>query len=91
MGPYRFAGLPAAVPAFLLGTALALGASASLAQIVRSELHDFRAVRVVEGLEYPWGLAFLPDGAMLVTERPGRLRIIAAGGMYMLARVFQAI
>jgi len=80
MGPYRFAGLPAAVPVFLLGTALALAASASLAQIVRSELHDFRAVRVVEGLEYPWGLAFLPDGAMLVTERPGRLRIIAAGG-----------
>ncbi len=35
---------------------------------------------VVEGLEHPWGLAFLPDGRMLVTERPGRLRIISATG-----------
>ena len=80
MGLNRFAGLSAAVSAFLLGTALAFGASASRAQIVRSDVHDFRVVRVVEGLEYPWGLAFLPDGAMLVTERPGRLRIIGADG-----------
>lgn len=35
---------------------------------------------VAEGLEFPWSLAFLPDGRMLVTERPGRLRIIARDG-----------
>jgi glucose/arabinose dehydrogenase len=35
---------------------------------------------VAEGLEHPWGLAFLPDGRMLVTERPGRLRLIMQGG-----------
>jgi glucose/arabinose dehydrogenase len=34
---------------------------------------------VAEGLEHPWSLAFLPDGAMLVTERPGRLRLIRDG------------
>jgi aldose sugar dehydrogenase len=35
---------------------------------------------VASGLEHPWGLAFLPDGRMLVTERPGRLRLVSAGG-----------
>ncbi len=35
---------------------------------------------VASGLEHPWGLAFLPDGRMLVTERPGRLRYVGADG-----------
>jgi glucose/arabinose dehydrogenase len=35
---------------------------------------------VVSGLEHPWALAFLPDGRILVTERPGRLRIVDASG-----------
>ena len=35
---------------------------------------------VANGLEHPWGLAFLPDGRMLVTERPGRLRIVGHDG-----------
>lgn len=35
---------------------------------------------VVTGLENPWALQFLPDGRMLVTERPGRLRIVAKDG-----------
>ncbi|HYO76660.1 MAG TPA: PQQ-dependent sugar dehydrogenase [Thermoanaerobaculia bacterium] len=39
-----------------------------------------RVTDVVRGLEHPWGLAFLPDGRMLVTERPGRLRIVDKQG-----------
>ena len=35
---------------------------------------------VARGLENPWALAFLPDGRILVTERPGRLRIVATDG-----------
>lgn len=45
-----------------------------------SERTSFALVEVVAGLQHPWGLAFLPDGDMLVTERPGRLRRIGRGG-----------
>lgn len=40
----------------------------------------FDIVTVAEGLQTPWGMAFLPDRRILVTERPGRLRVIAADG-----------
>src|SRR5215831_8999354 len=43
----------------------------------------FDVVTVAAGLVNPWGLAFLPDGKMLVTERPGRLRVISADGRQM--------
>lgn len=38
------------------------------------------AKAIASGLENPWGLAFLPDGRYLVTERPGRMRIVEADG-----------
>ena len=41
---------------------------------------DVRVETVATGLEHPWSLAFLPDGRMLVTERPGRLRPVTADG-----------
>src|SRR6185436_6818974 len=40
----------------------------------------FTVATIARALQNPWGLAFLPDGRMLVTERPGRLRIVAADG-----------
>ena len=44
-----------------------------------SAYHDYRIVTVVEGLERPWSMAFLPGGDMLVTEKPGRLRVVRDG------------
>lgn len=48
--------------------------------IVRTDDYSVRVKTLTTGLEHPWGLAFLPDGRMLVTERSGRLRLIAANG-----------
>lgn len=47
--------------------------------VKKSELHPFRIETVVDQLQVPWGIAFLPDGKMLVSERPGRLRVIEVG------------
>lgn len=49
------------------------------AQTFDSSDHEFELDTVAEGLEYPWALAFLPNGDQLVTERAGRLRIIEGG------------
>ena len=45
-----------------------------------SSAGDLVVEMVAGGLEHPWGLAFLPDGRMLVTERPGRLRLVGTDG-----------
>jgi aldose sugar dehydrogenase len=44
-----------------------------------AEQHKIRVVVVTKGLSHPWGLAFLPDGSILVTERAGRVRLIKDG------------
>jgi aldose sugar dehydrogenase len=60
--------------------ALALAATpAASQQTFQAEHHSYRAVTIAEGLQNAWGLAFLPNGDMLVTERPGRLRLIRDG------------
>jgi glucose/arabinose dehydrogenase len=46
---------------------------------VASDQATFRVVEVAGGLEHPWAMAFLPDGDLLITERPGRLRILRDG------------
>jgi glucose/arabinose dehydrogenase len=65
----------------LLAVVLALSGGAIVYGdvMLRSSLHDYRVVTVVDGLVQPWSIASLPGGDMLVTERPGRLRIIRQG------------
>ncbi|MBI2509586.1 MAG: PQQ-dependent sugar dehydrogenase, partial [Betaproteobacteria bacterium] len=67
------------VPLILLAYAFVRAPLPVLAQTINSQQHAFKVVNIVEGLEHPWGLAFLPDGGMLVTERPGRLRTVRDG------------
>jgi glucose/arabinose dehydrogenase len=58
---------------------VAAPAIARAQDIVKSSKHTLRLVTLSRGLEQPWGMAFLPDGRMLITERPGRLRVFANG------------
>src|SRR5262245_37189964 len=46
-----------------------------------AEERNLRITVVARGLEQPWSMAFLPDGKILVTERPGRLRLIKGGAV----------
>ncbi len=53
--------------------------AAQTSSVQRSAQHDYRVVTVVDGLVQPWAIAWLPGGDALVTERPGRLRIVRGG------------
>jgi glucose/arabinose dehydrogenase len=55
------------------------GSTSEAAEIFESARHNYRVVTVVEELEYPWSMTWLPDGGMLLTERPGRLRLVRDG------------
>jgi glucose/arabinose dehydrogenase len=52
----------------------------SQATTIETEQGAIRVTTITEGLEHPWGLAFLPDGRMLVTERTGTMRYVSADG-----------
>ncbi len=72
----RAAQLPAAAGLLAFVPSSAFAAS----EIVRSQSAAFVVETFAEGFENPWGMVKLPDGRFLVTERPGRIRIVSADG-----------
>jgi aldose sugar dehydrogenase len=70
-----------ALPACGAKPATSPDASASTASIERKDAHrDAAVTTIAHGLEHPWAVALLDDGSFLVTERPGRLRLVSATG-----------
>ncbi len=66
---------------FWLAAAVTLCALApAFAQTFPSSAGNLTVETIARGLANPWGLAFLPDGRMLVTERPGQLRVVTRDG-----------
>jgi glucose/arabinose dehydrogenase len=59
---------------------LMLAATPAAAQTYQSSAGPLKVETVASGLSNPWALSFLPDGRMLVTERPGRMRIVSRDG-----------
>ena len=68
----------------IIALAMSLSALATTARaadpVFPSSAGDVAVATVARGLVHPWSLAFLPDGRMLVTERPGRMRIATTDG-----------
>jgi glucose/arabinose dehydrogenase len=63
-----------------LAAAVVFLAGAAQAQVIQSESGPIAVEQLADGLSHPWGMAFLPDGRLLVTERAGRLRILDPDG-----------
>ncbi len=64
----------------VLAAAAAAGACQDASHVAPSGETAVEVTTVAKGLEHPWAIAFLPDGRMLVTERPGRLRYVTREG-----------
>lgn len=66
-------------PLIIVGVIAIFWANPFTPSLTHTDEHSIRIVTIAEGLDHPWGLAFLPNGDILVTERPGRVRIIHNG------------
>lgn len=69
-----------AILALALGLVLTIRPAYALAKTVDTQNGPLTIETVAQGLNHPWGMVFLPDGRMLVTERAGTLRIVGADG-----------
>jgi glucose/arabinose dehydrogenase len=67
------------IGAVVTGTGCGSRMGAAAQGPIRSDQATFDLVTVVGGLEHPWGMAFLPDESILITERPGRVRMVRDG------------
>jgi aldose sugar dehydrogenase len=52
------------------------------AQVTRQQT-GYQLTTMLEGLEHPWSMVWLPDGSLLITERPGRLQLLRSGSTQM--------
>ena len=65
---------------FLISSTLFLASASAFSQTFTSEDYKLTVTTVAEGLEYPWGMDFLPNDMMIVTERAGRVRTVSNQG-----------
>ncbi len=74
---------PSKLVSLLVAAAAISGSLAAevIEERIGTQYEPIRLVRVVDGLEHPWSIAFLPDQRMLVTERAGRLNIVENGAV----------
>ncbi|ACK67555.1 glucose sorbosone dehydrogenase [Rippkaea orientalis PCC 8801] len=77
--PVFNSGLGVLIFLLLGGCVFKTNSTASQPSQIQESQREVNQVTVVEGLEHPWSMAWLPNGDMLITERPGRLRLVKNG------------